>query len=120
LAIATVFGVIVCAAFVFAYQRYERRVWISQSMDTAEAEMRKLLKDPYSARFEEVGIVGPADDGLRPIVCGFVNSRNGFGAYAGRSQFVWANGIIVFAEDTPGALNYLWTHHDCDHRIMHQ
>ncbi|MBS0252598.1 MAG: hypothetical protein JSR78_16200 [Proteobacteria bacterium] len=51
----------------------------------AEDEIRQMLKDGESARFRDVtrhkGMFGA-------IVCGYVNSKNSYGAYAGESKFV--------------------------------
>lgn len=46
-----------------------------------EAPVKALLRDPESAQFSDVAI-GPES------VCGFVNSRNGYGGYAGRQPFI--------------------------------
>lgn len=60
--------------------------------DAAEDAVRAELREPESAQFEAVHTY-PS----RNIVCGFVNARNGFGGYAGRSPFVYDNGIVTLA-----------------------
>lgn len=50
--------------------------------EKAKMKVRELLKDPYSAKFENL-IIGK--DGF---VCGSVNSKNSYGAYVGATLFV--------------------------------
>lgn len=47
---------------------------------TAQVKVRELLRDPESARFRNISRYGD-------VVCGQVNSKNGFGGYAGFSDF---------------------------------
>lgn len=53
--------------------------------ERAKSEVAAQLRDPQSAVFTNV-----ANDGSQ--VCGEVNGRNGFGAYAGAKRFVWQEG----------------------------
>lgn len=46
-----------------------------------ETPVKAALRDPASAQFSDVEVEGK-------IACGFVNSRNGFGGYAGQVPFV--------------------------------
>lgn len=46
----------------------------------AQEKVRELLRDPESARFKNISRHGD-------VVCGEVNSRNGFGGYAGFADF---------------------------------
>ena len=46
-----------------------------------ETPVKAALRDPESAQFSDVEVKGK-------IACGFVNSRNGFGGYAGQIPFV--------------------------------
>jgi hypothetical protein len=55
----------------------------------AKKLVERQLKDPDSARFTEV-VRGP--DGT----CGYVNSKNGFGAYEGRLAFVVSGDDLSF------------------------
>lgn len=50
-----------------------------------EAIVGAALKDPESARYS--GFAAVEDTGM-VIVCGFVNARNSFGGYAGKSPFM--------------------------------
>lgn len=57
----------------------------------AQELVAKQLKDPESARFNDVKSEG---NGL--ITCGSVNAKNGFGAYAGATQFmVWKDHVFI-------------------------
>ena len=47
--------------------------------------VRESLKDPESARFSEVRL---SRRGGFAVVCGFVNSKNGYGGYAGKERFI--------------------------------
>lgn len=48
----------------------------------AEAAIKATLKDPYSAKFRNV------HKSLHNV-CGWVNSKNGFGAYSGARLFAY-------------------------------
>lgn len=52
------------------------RIW------RAKSEAAAMLRDPDSAVFNDVAVNGN-------YVCGFVNSRNGFGAMTGRTLFIY-------------------------------
>lgn len=51
----------------------------------AQQAVRAMLKDPESANFKDVRISAGFDF---KVVCGQVNSKNGFGAYTGYQYFV--------------------------------
>lgn len=46
-----------------------------------ETPVKRELRDPESAEFSDVEVGAE-------VACGFVNSRNGYGGYAGRVPFV--------------------------------
>lgn len=54
----------------------------SKAIKAVESAVREQLRDPNSATFSNVRVV----DGN--IVCGEVNSKNGFGGYAGKQRFL--------------------------------
>jgi hypothetical protein len=56
----------------------------------AEVAAKRRLKDPGSAEFDPLKDVVGYMDGKPVIVCGQVNAKNGFGAYAGY-QYWMAN-----------------------------
>lgn len=61
-----------------------------QAVSLAKVEVAKFMKDPESAKFTEVFTVDitPRDEGEFMFgVCGMVNGKNAFGAYAGAERF---------------------------------
>lgn len=77
--------------------------WIAISQDG----IRKKLKDPASAKFEDVFF---SKSGGSPVACGRVNSKNGFGGYTGFQRFVAAGEVVGFLEEEagPGEFASLW------------
>ncbi|QFU30300.1 hypothetical protein BSP_01355 [Brevundimonas sp. Bb-A] len=61
----------------------------------------KVLRDPYSAKFEYVVV---RDD----AVCGLVNSKNGLGAYGGASPFIanLESDQVMFWDEAPSLSDY--------------
>lgn len=53
---------------------------------SAEYSVKKLLKDSSSAQFSGAKI------GKQGAVCGYVNAKNSFGAYAGDSRYISISG----------------------------
>jgi hypothetical protein len=64
-------------------------------IENAEAAIQQSLRDPGSAEFRN-GYVHIVADSQR-VVCGEVNSRNGYGGYAGFQRFISA-GRASFVE----------------------
>lgn len=60
----------------------------------AKESVKGLLKDSSSAEFsgEKIGKGG--------AVCGYVNAKNSFGAYAGNSRYISTNGHSVIDDDS--------------------
>lgn len=69
----------------------EKKPAMDPEIVNAQAAVRMQLKDPESARFQNVRrkiLVG--NDGVsRDVVCGQVNAKNGFGGYAGNDWFFY-------------------------------
>ena len=57
--------------------------------------VKEYLKDPYSAKFEDVKDYGAG------VICGNVNSKNEFGAYTGKRAFAIQGGTVYFPEKNP-------------------
>jgi len=72
-----------------------------------EELVRKNLKDPASATFSDTIVFEP-NKGVY-VMCGFVNSKNSYGAYAGNSRFI-AGGSSAMIEDsgTDGDFDSAW------------
>lgn len=72
----------------------------SRDIEKVKGFVREKLRDPASAEFSNVRVVSGG------IVCGEVNSKNGYGGYAGKQRFFGtASGEVpVFiADDTTPA-----------------
>lgn len=60
----------------------------------AIAAVKDGLKDPDSAKFEQVTKCKNAS-----MVTGRVNAKNGFGAYSGKTWFIFHDGVVHFEPD---------------------
>lgn len=74
---------------------------------TGQERIRSQLRDPSSARFGRV--VVSLYEGS-PVVCGIVNSTNGFGGYNGGQRFIWAGSVVSALEEqmAPGEMDSAW------------
>ncbi len=71
--------------------------WFLWPIHRAESLVRKQLIDPDSAKFNDVVL-----NRSKGSVCGYVNSKNKFGGYTGKTPFAVAeNGDVYF---DPGEL----------------
>ena len=68
----------------------------------AKQKVRAILRDPGSAQFSGL-IAKPSTEEGRGIVCGYVNSRNGFGGMTGPQQFIVADAIFLLEEQASAA-----------------
>ena len=61
-----------------------------KAISLAQSEVAANLKDPASAQFRNVKVAkmeDADDDRVIAVVCGEINGKNGFGAYAGFHPF---------------------------------
>lgn len=66
---------------------------------TSQRTLASRLKDPDSAQFKNVYFNKAIIDGKpTPMVCGEVNSKNGFGAYTGYQGFIASGSSFAFLE----------------------
>jgi hypothetical protein len=81
----------------------KRDLWIVISQDA----VRKRLKDPDSAKFEDVFF--STFEG-HAVVCGRVNSKSGFGGYTGSQGFIASGDLITVLEEemAPGEFGRSW------------
>lgn len=76
----------------------------AQQIEAAKKSVREQLVDGRSARFENVvaqstTLVGGSLQPVKtPAVCGWVNSKNRMGAYAGPERFVVREGVLTFGD----------------------
>jgi len=75
------------------------------NIDYVEKTLKDTLKDGDSAKFKDVTYVTDKKGG--GTVCGYVNAKNGFGAYSGYKMFVGA-GKAVFMEDQVADFYNVW------------
>lgn len=77
------------------------------TLTEAHEAVRRSLKDPDSAKFEdEAALVFPGQG----LVCmGKVNAKNGFGGYTGFQGYTYSRGVGVFmdGDPSPGTLTVL-------------
>lgn len=65
-------------------------------VDASVAKLKSSLKDPDSAKF--FGIYAVQKPGQpRPSVCGYVNAKNSYGGYTGRTMFLATPEVAVVA-----------------------
>jgi len=65
-------------------------------VDASLFKLKNSLKDPDSARF--YGIYSVQKPGQpRPSVCGFVNAKNSYGGYTGKTMFLATPDVAVVA-----------------------
>lgn len=74
--------------------------------DEMKGAILKRLRDPQSAIFTNTATYRGSGS---PVVCGHVNSKNGFGGYAGTQRFVAAGDLSYLeSEMQPGAMDSVW------------
>lgn len=75
-------------------------------IQNAQEAIRQTLRDPASAEFRNDGVRIVADS--QRIVCGEVNSKNGFGGYAGFQRYI-STGRAAFVESQMQAESFALT-----------
>lgn len=116
-ALGVVFGVIFIGSLVKQRQprppQVERAEPAPRLMDeiewklVAEETIRKRLRDPDSAEFSDL-MVFPRIEGRSAIICGYVNSRNGFGGLTGRQRFIVGGAVLVEEQVTAKQMQIAW------------
>ena len=85
-------------------------VWSYQDAEQTEAGKRlvlAVLRDPDSAVFTGVQSFRPPHNGGKVIVCGYVNSHNGFGGMTGSQRFI-VDGVALIDGEGGIVLSDLW------------
>lgn len=67
----------------------------AQPTADVRAALEEKLKDPESARYSDVYVVQLSE--LESAACGWVNSKNSYGGYVGKTRFV-----VIRLEAVPG------------------
>lgn len=79
-----------------------QQAWIAQGQES----IKKKLKDPSSAKFQNVYF---SKAGGAPVACGEVSSKNSYGGYAGFQRFVAAgDGPLAFLENEVEDFAHVW------------
>lgn len=77
--------------------------WIGKGQDAVKAK----LKDPSSAQFRELYV--NRGQGMPPMTCGEVNSKNSFGGFSGYQRFVSAGTAeLTFLESEVSDFGSVW------------
>lgn len=78
-----------------------------QWIESATAAVAERMRDPGSAQFREITFrsLNGVDD---YVVCGEVNARNGFGAYAGFTRFIVIAGEPPMIADKDPFQEFFW------------
>jgi hypothetical protein len=71
----------------------------------AKDQIRAKLRDPDSAVFQGVGVSRRSG---KAVVCGRVNSKNGFGGMTGSQRFAVAGMAVLEEEAQPGTMDEIW------------
>lgn len=83
-------------------QEIKQASWIA----TSQTAVKNRLKDPRSAEFRNVFF---KDYEGAPMVCGEVNSNNGFGGKAGFQRFIASGEELVYMEEEVSDFNKAWS-----------
>ncbi len=79
----------------------------SQHRAAAKELVKQRLRDPGSAEFTDIQVF--AGSGRRPMVCGRVNARNGFGGMTGAQRFIVGGIVVLETEVGEGGMDELWS-----------
>ncbi|PZR36494.1 hypothetical protein [Caulobacter segnis] len=83
----------------------------AEAIERAETILKARLKDPFSAQFSDVRVLG---NGAQERVCGRVNAKNSFGAYGGPERFLVMSGSAYLGDQKPGKAIWSRPEHPCD------
>ena len=72
-------------------------------IEKSKIAVKSRLKDPESSQFDNIRFYDA--NGVHPVACGNVNSKNGFGGYSGSQRFISAarDNIVFFEKDMASA-----------------
>lgn len=76
--------------------------------EAAKDVVRAKLRDPESAEFTSMKVYPETDD-RATIICGYVNSRNGFGGMTGPQRFIAGGTVMLEEEFTAAQMTIAWT-----------
>lgn len=73
----------------------------------AESVVKERLRDPDSAEFSDMKVYSPTDD-RAAIICGYVNSKNGFGGMTGPQRFIAGGTVLIEEQVTADQMQIAW------------
>jgi len=73
----------------------------------AERVVKERLRDPDSAEFTDMQVYPPSDE-RSAIICGYVNSKNGFGGMTGPQRFVAGGTVLIEEQVTAEQMQIAW------------
>lgn len=76
--------------------------------EAAKTLISAKLRDPDSAIFSNM-VVYPEREDRSVIICGYVNSRNGFGGMTGAQRFITGGTVMLEEEFTKEQMSIAWT-----------
>ena len=74
----------------------------------AERVVKERLRDPDSAEFSNMKVSPPTDDSPA-IICGYVNSKNGFGGMTGPQRFIAGGTVLIEEQVTAEQMQIAWS-----------
>lgn len=76
-------------------ERFRRSIEMAGVERSAQDDIKAILRDPESALFSSITV---SERNSVKVVCGVVNSQNGFGGMTGGKRFISSPGIISVIE----------------------
>ena len=82
--------------------------------DKTVAALKERLRDPESAQFTDIHYGTISSEGRSAVVvCGRVNSKNGFGGMTGSQRFIGLSSAVFLEEEGASAVNEAWRSAGC-------
>jgi len=75
--------------------------------EAAKDVVGKQLRDPDSAIFSDMTVYPERED-RATIICGYVNSRNGFGGMTGPQRFIAGGTVLLEERFTKAQMSIVW------------
>ena len=76
--------------------------WILQRVNLTKQRIEKRLRDPEGTRYRNVFLMA---SGYSVILCGQINTRNGFGGFDGYRNFIAGSTFSYLPDDSKGSIN---------------
>lgn len=76
-------------------------------MEAAKLVVDEQLRDPETAEYTDM-VVYPGSDTTATVICGRVNSRNGFGGKTGAQRFISGGTVMIEEQFTAEQMQTAW------------